>query len=136
MRYGRYGTSYLVLRLGLGIVFLWIGISMYLTPTNWIGYLPQEIPLGLSRETALQMNALLDVAIGLLLILNKFPKITAAVAALHLAGVLIFNGIDSVIIRDVGLFGASLALFFWPHHRRRKFGVPGLWKKREPEFEE
>lgn len=135
MRYGRYGTSYLLLRLALGITFLWIGIDMVRFPQNWIGYLPATIPFGLSRENALQGNALFDIGIGALLLLNKLPRGTSLFATLHLAGILVVNGIDGVLVRDVGLFGAALALFFWPHHRRRKFGWPRLWRRREPDYE-
>lgn len=140
MRYGRYGTSYFLLRVGLGVVFLWIGIDIFRHPEGWIGYVPMSLPLGLSRETGLQLNGALDVALGLLLILDKLPKIVAAVASIHLAGILITQGINALIIRDVGLFGAALALLFWPHHKRRRFHLGEylfFWRRRRTgEFEE
>lgn len=131
MRYGRYGTSYFLLRLALGIVFLWVGVDMVRFPQNWIGYLPESIPFGLSRENALQVNAIIDIGLGVLLVLNKLPRFTALVATVHLAAILIVNGIDGVLIRDVGLFGAALALLFWPHHQRRTFRLPRLWRRRQ-----
>ncbi|MEX1997356.1 MAG: hypothetical protein WEA04_01635 [Candidatus Andersenbacteria bacterium] len=137
MRHGRYGTSHLLLRLGLGLTFLWIGIDMWRHPDMWIGYLPTSLPLGMSREDGLKLTALLDVAIGILLIVNKFPRATALLASLHLAGILIIHGIDAVTIRDVGLFGLSLALLFWPQHGYRKHWWQRLFKRRRRgEFEE
>lgn len=120
------------------MTFLWIGIDMMRFPQNWIGYLPDAIPFGFSRETALQLNAFFDIAIGALLLLNKLPRATALLATLHLAGILIVNGINGVLVRDVGLFGAVLALLFWPHHRRRRFGMPRLrfWQRHEQDISE
>ncbi len=135
MRYGRYGTSHWLLRLGLGATFLWIGIDIIRHPSTWLGYLPESLPFGLARETALQINGVVDAALGVLFIINRFPRSTALLATLHLAGILIFYGIDAVTIRDVGLFGMALALLFWPQHGYRK----RWWQKmfrRKPKYEE
>lgn len=128
--------SYFILRMGLGLVFLWIGVDILRHPETWIGYVPTSRPLGLTREVGLKLNGVIDIALGLLLIADKLPKITAATAAAHLAGILITQGINAVIIRDVGLLGASLALLAWPHHRRRnRFSQYIPWR-RSREFEE
>ncbi|MEX1112323.1 MAG: hypothetical protein WEC84_02565 [Candidatus Andersenbacteria bacterium] len=123
MKYGRYGWSHLFMSWGLGIVFLWIGLDMLRHPESWIGFLPQNIPLGLARETALQINGVLDVALGSLLILRWWQKLVAVIAAAHLIGIVVYNGIDAVLIRDIGLLGAALALAVWPtkYRKRRMF---------------
>ena len=120
MRFGRYNYSYLFLRLGLGAVFLWIGIDIFRNPTNWIGFVPAALPLGLSRDAALQLNGLFDTIIGLLLITGQLPRLTALLATLHVAGVLLTNRIDAVLARDICLLGSSLALLAWPHHKSGK----------------
>lgn len=120
MRYGRYGTSHWLLRLGLGITFLWIGIDVVRHPDAWIGYIPPDVPLGLTRAGVLQFSGALDVALGVVLLINRLPRLASLLAAGHLAGILIGYGIDAVTIRDVGLFGTALALFFWPQHGYRK----------------
>lgn len=119
MQYGRYKWSYVFLRLGVGAVFAWIGLDILRHSETWIGYVPPNLPLGLEREVALKLNGLFDLALGLLLITDKAPKSAAALAVAHLIGILVTQGIDAVIIRDVGILGAALALLFWPHHRRR-----------------
>lgn len=119
MHHGRHGWSYILLRAGLGIVFLWIGIDMVRHPDTWIGYLPGTLPFGFSRSLFLTGNAILDSIIGIFLLLNFFPRIVAAIAVLHLLGILIVHPIDAVLIRDVGLLGTALALLTWPQHYKR-----------------
>lgn len=119
MKYGRYGWSHLVISWGLGIVFLWIGLDILKHPTSWLGFVPPHLPLGLTRETALQLNGMLDVGLGILLILRWWQKLAAALAVLHIVGILALNGIDAVLIRDVGLLGAAFGLLLWPTKYRR-----------------
>lgn len=117
----RHRLSQFCLRLGLGVTFIWIGISILRAPTDWIGFVPANLPFGLTREVALQINGGFDVALGAMLILGIFLKIAALLAAVHLLAILLTQGIDAVLIRDAGLLGAALALFFWPknsHHWR------------------
>jgi len=119
MRYGRYGWSYWLLRLGLGAVFVWIGVDILRHPDTWLGYIPSNMPIGLTRETALRLNSVVDIALGLLFFGGKLPRLTALAAAIHLLAILVTHGINAVLIHDVGLLGAALALLVWPHHRRR-----------------
>lgn len=119
MRYGRYGLSYLVLRVSLGLVFLWIGTDILRHPDVWLGFVPANLPFGIPRAVGLKINGLFDIGLGVVLVVRVFPKTAAALAALHLTGILVTNGIDQIVIRDVGLLGASLALLVWPTAKRR-----------------
>lgn len=125
MKYGRYGKSHLLMSWGLGATFLWIGLDIIFHPANWVGFVPQNVPFGISREHAIFLGGIADVALGAFLILRWWEKLVALLVALHLLGILIFNGIDAVLIRDVGLLGTALALVFWPtkyrKHRLAKF---------------
>lgn len=126
MRYGRYGWSYFFLRMGLGITFLWIGVDVLRHPDVWIGYLPESVPLGLTREVALQISGFVDVVLGLALLVQVLPKLMSFVAAAHLLVIIVTSGIDAGLVRNVGLLGAALALTFWPTHYHRKKG----WRQR------
>ena len=119
MKYGRYGWAHLWLSWGLGIVFLWIGVDILRHPTDWIGYVPANLTFGFARETLLKLNGIFDIALGAMLFLRFWPKLSALLAALHLIGILVTSKIDAVLIRDVGLLGMSLALFSWPTHYRK-----------------
>lgn len=136
MKYGRYGWSYVFLSWGLGIPFLWIGLDILQHPTTWIGYIPADLPIAISREQALQFNGMFDIALGIILILQWWPKLAAFLAFLHLAAILATQGINAVLIRDVGLLGVALALLVWPTHYRRKHWWNPFGKKRPAEMEE
>lgn len=122
----RLSLSRFLLRTGLGIVFLWIGLDIFRHPDTWIGFAPAQGAFGLGQQGLLKAGGVFDVAVGVSLLLGTFPRATALLAALHIAGVLFTQGINAILIRDVGLLGAALGLFFWKtkrgYHRRGLFG--------------
>lgn len=125
MRYGRYGLSYLVLRAGLGLTFLLIGIDILRHPEVWIGYVPDALPFGIPRAMGLKLSGMFDGLLGALMAVRMFPKIVAGLAALHLAVVLIGYGLDAVTVRDVGLLAAALALLVWPGGYKKRWRLFG-----------
>ena len=122
MSYGRHKWSHTFLSCGLGVVFLWIGIDIIRHSDSWIGYIPTNLPFGLERAVALKINGIFDIVLGALLIMRWWPKVAAALAVIHLAGILVTQGIDAVVIRDVGLLGSSLSLLLWPKRHYRSHG--------------
>lgn len=122
MKYGRYGWSHRFLRWGIGATFLWIGIDILKHPQTWLGYVPPDLPIALAREDALRINGVFDTALGIVILMGWLPKTSALLAVLHLIGIIITNGVNAVLIRDVGLLGASFALLMWPtHYRKHRF---------------
>lgn len=134
MSYGRYNWSYFTLRVGLGLVFLWIGIDIFRSPENWLGFVPATLPLGLDRELALSLNGVLDIVLGVLFLSNQLIHVAAFLAVLHLLGILVTQGVNAIIIRDVGLLGASISLLLWPTtHRHHWFRIKLPWRHRHEE---
>ena len=105
-------SSFHVLRLGLGITFLWIGFLVFRSPEAWGSFLQPwavallPVPL---REMMIG-TAYLDVAIGVLLVLNLWTWVAALVGAWHIAVVLITVGVNDVTVRDIGLLAATTTL--------------------------
>lgn len=113
--------SFLILRIGLGITFFWIGILILQDPIGWSGMVKQEIQnlFPVPIKIVMLNTAILDIAVGIFLINNFFPFLTWAAAVLgafHLIIVLIATGIDAVTVRDIGLLGGvmAVALKIWP----------------------
>ncbi|TAL49264.1 DoxX family membrane protein [Patescibacteria group bacterium] len=105
--------SFLILRIGLAIVFIWIGISILKNPEAWGAFLkPWALALlPIPLKEAMLGTAILDLVIGGLLLSNTLIWLAALLGSIHLLVVLITSGIDDVTVRDIGLLAATLALF-------------------------
>ena len=104
--------SFHLLRVGLAITFLWIGILIFKNPEAWSGYLqPWAIELmPIPLPQAMIGTAILDIIIGALLLIDVFTWLAALVGAIHLIIVLAVSGITDITVRDIGLLVGGLAL--------------------------
>lgn len=118
-------TSNLFLRLGLAFVFLWFGIDKLINPEYWIN---AWIPLwfqgiltsfGVSNLNFIHINGIFEIIIGLGFLFNLFVKLFAFLTILFFLFVIFSFGLNEVVVRDVGLIGAALALLFW--NGRKKY---------------
>lgn len=114
-----------ILRIGLGITFLWIGIMILKDPAGWGGFIKPWARnlLPVSIERMMFNAAILDILVGAVLLVGVFPFtiwLASLLGSFHLLAVLIVSGIDSVTVRDIGLFGGTLFLTLnhWPQSRR------------------
>lgn len=104
--------SYHILRVGMAITFIWIGVLIIKSPESWAGYMQpwavKLLPIPVTQ--ALLSTAVLDIIIGLLLLIDWYAWVAAILGTLHLTSVLIVSGISDITIRDIGLLSATLAL--------------------------
>lgn len=105
-------TSFHILRVGLAITFLWIGILIFKNPEAWGGYLQPWAAgiLPIPLKQAMISTAILDVAIGTLLLIDSFVWLAALVGAVHLIIVLTVSGITEITVRDIAILAAAVAL--------------------------
>jgi len=106
-------TSFHILRVGLAITFLWVGVLILKNPEAWGGYLQpwaNELLL-VPIEQAMIGAAILDIVIGVFLLADIFTWLAALVGAVHLIIVLAVSGISDITVRDIGLLAAALAIF-------------------------
>ncbi|MBS3071676.1 DoxX family membrane protein [Candidatus Pacearchaeota archaeon] len=102
----------IAVRYGVGIVFFLFGLSQLTRPEAWIAYFPTDLPFGLVVNQAIMFNGIFDLILGALLLLGLFTRLFAALAALHLIGVMSVLGYNDIAIRDFGLFLGSLSILF------------------------
>ncbi len=102
----------LTLRYGLALVFLWFGFSQLTNPGDWTSFVPVSIAnfLPLPVTMIVLLNGLLEVVCGVLLVLNVAVRWAALLLALHLAGITVSLGYNSVAVRDFGLMMATFSL--------------------------
>jgi uncharacterized membrane protein YphA (DoxX/SURF4 family) len=105
-------TSFHVLRVGLAITFLWIGVLIFKNPESWGGYLQPWAAglLPIPLEKAMIGTAILDIVIGVFLLIDFLPWLAALVSAIHLIIVLTVSGITDITVRDIGLLVVALAI--------------------------
>lgn len=105
-------ASFHILRVGTAVTFLWIGILILKSPIAWGGYLmPWAMKLlPVPIEQAMIGTAILDIGVGVLLLVDLWTWVAAALGALHLVIVLAVSGITEITVRDVGLLAAAVGL--------------------------
>lgn len=119
--------SHLILRLSLAAVFLWFGIDKFFHPGHWISsWIPQYVInvvgfLHISANAFVYSMGVVELLIGISLAANMFIDFFALVAAIMLVIVSLTHGLSDVLIRDIGLIGALLALVFWPNPGLRRY---------------
>ncbi|OGJ03378.1 hypothetical protein A3G06_01455 [Candidatus Nomurabacteria bacterium RIFCSPLOWO2_12_FULL_46_14] len=111
-------TSFHILRVGLAITFLWIGVLILKQPEAWGGYL-QPWAAGLLPvpiEQAMLGTAILDIVIGVMLLVGWLTWLAALVAGVHILIVLAVSGITDITVRDIGLLAGAIAILAdsWP----------------------
>ena len=106
------------LRLGLGFMYIYSGYDLFSNPQHWYGFVPQWLSQAatqiVSVEAYLRLQGMGEIILGLLFLAwfsgQWGVRIASILAALEMALILIFIGIDPITFRDIGLLGAALAL--------------------------
>lgn len=115
-------SAYHILRIGMAITFLWIGVLILQQPEAWGGYLQPWAAdlLPISLKLAMILAGVMDILVGVFLLINVWVWHAAVLGALHLAIILIVSGINAITVRDIGLLGGALALALhtWPDNLR------------------
>ncbi|MBI2639279.1 MAG: hypothetical protein HYW90_00090 [Candidatus Sungbacteria bacterium] len=111
-----------IVRVGTAITFLWVGVLILQDPENWGGLLRPWAAglLPLSVAQTMVGTAVLDIAIGFFLLIDRWTFLFSLFAFFHLLAVLTVVGIDAVTVRDIGLAASALALAVgsWPRYER------------------
>jgi len=104
-------AAFLVLRLGLGFVFIWFAFAQFGSPAKWVSFLPSFLSSSTAFATSfILMNALFELVAGVLIILGAWTRLAGVLLALHLFGIAFTIGMTAVGVRDIGLAVATLAL--------------------------
>lgn len=101
-----------ILRVGLGITFLWIGVLIFKQPEAWGGYLKPWaaglLPVPLSQ--AMIGTAILDIVIGFLFLVDTLTWLASLLATIHLIIVLTVSGITDITVRDIAILAGAIAV--------------------------
>jgi len=105
----------LFLRIGLATVFLYAAISSFLSPNDWIGYLPTFIKDIFPATVLLNIFSVIELLLAAWLLSGVLTRYAALVCVVMLAGIVASNvTLLPISFRDIGLIFAALALALWP----------------------
>lgn len=102
----------LILRIALAFVFLYAAVSSFISPNDWIGYMPKFMRGIVPDQVLLGGFSLFEIALSAWLLCGLYAKYAALLAAAMLAGIVVLNpALLPITFRDIGLFIAALALY-------------------------
>lgn len=104
--------STLILRLGIGIVFLFFGIDKFIHPEVWIGWVSPRLfyYFPFSQEVFIYLDGGLEAIIGVMLALGFYTRIFALIASFLIVGILATVGVTDVTVRDIAILAGALSL--------------------------
>lgn len=109
------------LRIGLAFAFLYPPVSAFFDPLAWIGYFPQFVrDMANNDQVLLHAFGIVEVVIAGWILLARNIFIPSVVAAVMLAGIVVFNwGAMPVVFRDISILAIAIALA-WIHSPRNR----------------
>ena len=104
--------STLILRLGIGIVFLFFGVDKFIHPEVWINWVSPRLLyyFPFPQEVFIYLDGGLESVIGVMLILGFYTRIFALIASLLIVGILATVGVTDVTVRDIAILAGALSL--------------------------
>lgn len=107
--------AHTILRVGLGITFVWLGTQIWQAPEAWAGFLQPWAAKLVPGDLTWMMKdtAILDIVLGFWLIIGKKVWLPAAIGAVHILIILITTtgSWSNIVARDIGLLAACVTLF-------------------------
>jgi uncharacterized membrane protein len=99
-----------LLRIGIAFSLFYAGISIFLNPNSWIGFVP-EVIRNIAGNNALYAHAFFDIFLGVWLLTNKKIFYASALTAINIFLITIFNlGALDIVFRDITIFFSAIAL--------------------------
>jgi len=108
----------------MGFVLGWFGVNEIFNPVYWSGYVPPIVEQFLPFDINLfvQMHGIVLSLLALSFFLSLYIRYTGLIAVGVLisiiGGLIMINGFNEIVVRDIGLLG--LALSIWLHEIKEK----------------
>ncbi|MFT4308914.1 MAG: DoxX family membrane protein [Candidatus Woesearchaeota archaeon] len=100
-----------VLRIGISIVFLWLGVLQLTDSQLWKEYVP-DIIIGIiaNPELLVVINGTVHIVLGTLLLAGGFTRITAWALSANLIIILLGIGYDIIGILTLGMLAGTISI--------------------------
>lgn len=110
----------ILLRLGVGFVFVWFGVDKFFHPAVWLGWVPMP-----ASNNLIYFLGAVETLVGLFILFGFLLKFAAIVASLMLFGIIVSIPFSEISVRDISIFFAALALLF----SRDSFSIDVWWRR-------
>ena len=111
--------SFIILRIGIGLVIIYFGLQQVSDPSGWIAYLPAWVKiLPISEMNFIYLNGYFELIFGTLLVLGFYTKIISFLLSLHLLSIVYTVGYNEIGVRDFGIFIALVSIFLHEQSNR------------------
>ncbi len=105
------GLPALLLRLGLALILLYAAVSSFVSPREWVGYLPGVLTDQFSADVLLKIFSVYELLLAGLLLSGVYTRYAALLVAATLFGIVVTNfELFMITFRDMALILAALAL--------------------------
>jgi len=110
-----------LLRSGLAIAFFYAGISSFLNPTNWIGFVPNFVNLIIPKEIFLIIFSTYQILLGIGL-LSDYKTFALSILSSATLFLILFGNILNldILFRDVAILFMALALISLSYKSKKK----------------
>lgn len=103
----------LLIRIGLGLIFVYAGYSALREPELWVDFVPKFLAVVAPPTTILHVLSIFHLILAGWLVWGRLLWISAPIAAAMLIGIVVANpGVFIITFRDLGLGICALALLF------------------------
>lgn len=99
-----------VLRIVIGLVFVYFGYTGIVTPTMWSSFVPSWTSFIGSPEQLVQLHGIAEAALGLLLIAKIQTRIIAALLFLNLVQIITTLSFGPTMVRDFAILAGLFVL--------------------------
>jgi uncharacterized membrane protein YphA (DoxX/SURF4 family) len=107
-KYSKYSNS--ILRIGIGLVFLYFGLNQIFNSESFIGYLPNWVLLNGISNSLIILTGIFNLIVSISFLLGYKLRIFAILASLHLFFVIISIGYVDSAVRDFGILIATIVI--------------------------
>jgi hypothetical protein len=98
-------------RLSIASVFLYAAIGSFINSDAWLGFFPRFMREILPPNLLLNIFSVYEIVLALWVLWGKYLFYSSALAALTLAGIIIFNiSLLDIVFRDLAILFISIGL--------------------------
>lgn len=102
----------LILRIGLAFAFIYASLSAFVSPNDWVGYLPQAMRNIVPGTVLLPIFSSLELILAIWLLSGWMIIYAALLAAAMLGGIVVLDpALLPITFRDISLVFMALALY-------------------------